>query len=43
MIKIISYYFDEELEVFVITRDNEVVFTTGDEQELFQVLDDLLA
>lgn len=39
----ISYYFDEELEVFVITRDNEVVFTTGDEQELFQVLDDLLA
>ena len=39
----LSYYFDEELEVFVITRDNEVVFTTGDEQELFQVLDDLLA
>lgn len=39
----ISYYFDDELEVFVITRDNEVVFTTGDEQELFQVLDDLLA
>ena len=39
----ISYYFDEELEVFVITRDNEVVFTTGDEQELFQVLDGLLA
>lgn len=39
----ISYYFDDELEVFVITRDNEVVFTTEDEQELFQVLDDLLA
>ena len=39
----ISYYFDDELEVFVITRDNEVVLTTEDEQELFQVLDDLLA
>ncbi|WP_338981729.1 hypothetical protein [Fusobacterium polymorphum] len=39
----ISYYYDDELEMFVITRDNEVVFTTEDEQELFQVLDDLLA
>ena len=39
----ISYYFDDELGMFVITRDNEVVFTTEDEQELFQVLDDLLA
>lgn len=38
----ISYYYDEELEVFVITRDNEVIFTTEDEQELFQVLDDIL-
>ncbi len=41
--KVISYYFDEELEVFVITRDNKVIFTTEDEQELFQVLDDILA
>ena len=39
----ISYYYDEKLEMFVITRDNEVVFTTEDEQELFQVLDDFLA
>ena len=41
--KVISYYFDDELEMFVITRDNEVIFTTEDEQELFQVLDDILA
>lgn len=39
----ISYYFDEELKVFVITRDNEIIFTTEDVAELFQVLDDLLA
>ena len=39
----ISYYFDDELEMFVITRDNEIIFTTEDVVELFQVLDDLLA
>ena len=39
----ISYYYDEELEMFVITRDNEIIFTTEDVVELFQVLDDLLA
>ena len=38
----ISYYFDEELNMFVITRDNEIVFTTEDIVEMFQVLDDLL-
>lgn len=38
----ISYYFDEELNMFVITRDNEIVFTTEDIVETFQVLDDLL-
>jgi len=38
----ISYYFDDELEMFVITRDNEIIFTTEDVVELFQVLDDLL-
>ena len=38
----ISYYFDEELEMFVIIRDNEIIFTTEDIAELFQVLDDLL-
>ncbi len=39
----ISYYFDEELNMFVITRDNEIVFTTEDIVEMFQVLDDLLS
>lgn len=39
----ISYYYDDELEMFVITRDNEIIFTTEDVVELFQVLDDLLA
>ena len=38
----ISYYYDEELNTFIITRDNEIVFTTEDVDELFQVLDDLL-
>ena len=38
----ISYYYDEELNIFVITRDNEIVFTTEDIIEMFQVLDDLL-
>ena len=38
----ISYYFDEELNLFIITRDNEVVFATEDESEIFQVLDDML-
>lgn len=38
----ISYYFDEKLNIFIITRDNEIVFTTEDIVELFQVLDDLL-
>lgn len=38
----INYYFDEELNMFVITRDNEIVFTTEDIDEMFQVLDDLL-
>lgn len=38
----INYYFDEELNMFVITRDNEIVFTTEDIIEMFQVLDDLL-
>ena len=38
----ISYYYDDELEMFVITRDNEIIFTTEDVVELFQVLDDLL-
>ena len=38
----INYYFDEELNMFVITRDNEIVFTTEDINEMFQVLDDLL-
>lgn len=38
----ISYYYDEELNLFIITRDNEIVFTTEDIVELFQVLDDML-
>jgi phosphate starvation-induced protein len=38
----ISYYFDEELKLFIITRDNEVIFATEDELEFFQVLDDIL-
>ena len=39
----ISYYYDDELELFIITRDHEVIFATEDELEWFQVIEDLLA
>jgi phosphate starvation-induced protein len=38
----IEYYYDEELKLFIITRENKVVFATEDESEFFQVLDDIL-
>jgi len=38
----IEYYYDEELKLFIITRDHKVIFATEDELEWFQVLDDLL-
>jgi phosphate starvation-induced protein len=40
--KMIEYYYDEELKLFIITRDHKVIFATEDELEWFQVLDDLL-
>jgi len=38
----IEYYYDEELKLFIITRENKVVFATEDESKFFQVLDDIL-
>ena len=38
----ISYYFDEELNLFIIERNHEVIFATEDEMEWYQVIDDLL-
>lgn len=38
----IQYYYDDDLECYLITRDNEILFTTNDINELYQVLDDVL-
>lgn len=38
----ISYYFDEELNLFIIERDHKVIFATEDESEWYQVIDELL-
>ena len=38
----ISYYYDEDINLFIIERYHEVIFATEDEMEWYQVIDDLL-
>ena len=39
----ITYYFDDKSQEYLILRDNVVIFATDDETLFYQVLDDILS